>query len=182
VPLYIGTVDASGDLTLPDAVPQAKIFTGTTFIESKLVPVEDRYVLTGWFRATLFLGHLYSPGFYTVVYYYSTGSGAFNGLATDNFEIVPGGDARGAVIGTYFYARPEANYIVQGLESGSIIKGRNPTVGVTSLNCTACGICNAWKRMANCDGVVVSLTASPTPAWTISLAAPSLTTLAPSHR
>jgi hypothetical protein len=128
VPLYLGGRSATGALTLPDAPPQAKIFTGTTFVESKLMPIEDRYVLTGWFRATLFLGRLYSTGFYTVVYYYSTGGQTALGLESDNFEIVPGGDARGAVIGTYFYDRPEARYIVQGLESGSIIKGRNPTV------------------------------------------------------
>ncbi len=128
MPLYLGSVDSTRALTLPDAPPQAKIFTGTTLVESKLMPIEDRYVLTGWFRATLFLGHLYSTGFYDVVYYYSTGSGAFNGVVTDNFEIVPGGDPRGAVIGTYFYDRPEARYIVQGLESGAIIKGRNPTI------------------------------------------------------
>lgn len=92
------------------------------------MPIEDRYVLTGWFRSTLFLGRLYATGFYTVVYYYTTNGVTVQGLDTDNFEVVGGGDARGAVIGTYFYDRPEARYIVQGLESGSIIKGRNPTV------------------------------------------------------
>jgi hypothetical protein len=41
---------------------------------------------------------------------------------------VDGGDIRGACISAYFYERPEANYVVQSLENGSIIKGRNPTV------------------------------------------------------
>ncbi len=128
VPLYLGCNDGTGALTVPDLPPQAKIFNGTTLVESKLMPIEDRYILTGWFRATLFLGRLYSTGFYTVVYYYSTGSEATHGVDTDNFEIVGGGNVNGAVVGTYFYSRPEANYIVQGLESGQIIKGRNPTV------------------------------------------------------
>lgn len=90
------------------------------------MPIEDRYVTTGLFRATLFLGSKYSSGMYDVVYYYKVSGVTF--LETDHFEIVAGGDARGACVSTYFYERPEAQYIIQGLESGSIIKGRNPTV------------------------------------------------------
>ena len=120
--------DLNKQAALPDLPPQYKVFNGTTVIEAHAMPIIDRYVVTGVFRSTLFLGRLYATGQYQVVYYYHNTSTGYYGLQYDNFEIVPGGDVRGAVIGTYFYERPEANYIVQGLESGSIIKGRNPTV------------------------------------------------------
>lgn len=126
VPLYLPCKNSSGALAVPDSPPQWKVFSGTTLVEAHLMPIEDRYVVTGLFRATLFLGRLYSTGQYNLVYYYK--SSGYYGLETDTFEIVGGGDARGAVISTYFYDRPEARYVVQGLESGSIIKGRNPTV------------------------------------------------------
>lgn len=126
VTLYLPCKDASNAPQVPDDCPQFKTFLGTTVIDAKQMPIEDRYIISGFFRYPLFLGRLYSVGIYSVVYYYRIGS--FYGIHTDSFEIVPSGDARGAVISTYFYARPEASYIVQGLESGSIIKGRNPTV------------------------------------------------------
>ncbi len=128
VALYRPCQDAARVLTLPDSPPQAKVFSGTTLVEAHLMPIEDRYVVTGLFRLPLFLGRLYSAGFYQVVYYYQTGAGAANGVESDNFEVVGGGDVKGAVISTYFYSRPEATYIVQGTESGMILKGRNPTV------------------------------------------------------
>ena len=90
------------------------------------MPITERYVVTGLFRHTLFLGRLYSTGFYTVVYTYTISGTPY--ASSDNFEVVPAGDARGAAVSTYFYDRPEARYIVQGLEQGLIIKGRNPTV------------------------------------------------------
>lgn len=126
VPLYLPCKNATKALSLPDAPPQYKSFSGTTLVEAHLMPIEDRYVITGLFRSTLFLGRLYSVGFYSVVYYYNVSG--YYGIETDNFEIVGGGDARGASVSTYFYARPEANYVVQGTEQGLIIKGRNPTV------------------------------------------------------
>lgn len=129
IPLYLPCHTAAKQLSLPDLPPQLKVFDASkNLVEQHLMPIEDRYVVTGWFRFPLFLGRLYSTGYYSVVYYYTTGGKTYNGLDTDCFEVVGGGDVRGAVIGTYFYDRPEARYIVQGLESGSIIKGRNPTV------------------------------------------------------
>lgn len=120
--------DLNKQAVLPDKPPQLKVFNGTTLVEAKLMPIQDRYVVTGLFRSTLFLGRLYAVGQYQVVYYYHSTATGYYGLHHDNFEVVAGGDVRGAVVGTYFYERPEASYIVQGLESGSIIKGRNPTV------------------------------------------------------
>lgn len=120
--------DSNNQMVVPDSPPQLKTFSGTTLVEAKLMPVEDRYIVNGVFRLPLFLGRLYAVGQYSVVYYYHVTGSSYYGIHTDNFEVIPGGDVRGAGISSYFYERPEADYVVQGLESGSIIKGRNPTI------------------------------------------------------
>lgn len=128
VPLYLRCVNVSNAPSLPDNPPQAKIFSGTTVVEARKMPIEDRYVpnCTGTFRLPLFLGRLYAAGRYTAVYYYRVSS--YYGMVEDCFDVVPGGDPRGSVVSAYFLERPEASYVVQALEDGSIIKGRNPTV------------------------------------------------------
>jgi hypothetical protein len=90
------------------------------------MPINDRYVFSGLFRRTQFLGRLYAVGMYQVVYYYSVSGAPM--AETDCFEIVGGGGNLGSVVSTYFYDRPEAKFVIQGLESGEILKGRNPSV------------------------------------------------------
>lgn len=126
VPLFLRCRDASLTPTQPDAPPQAKVFSGTTVVEARLMPVCDQKYVAGQFRLPLRLTRIYSVGRYQVVYYYAKGS--FHGLHTDDFEIVPGGDARGAISSAYFLERPEASYVVQGTEEGAILVGRNPAV------------------------------------------------------
>ncbi len=128
VPLYLQCRNSSRAPTLPDRPPQYKVFLAgaTAPVEAHLMPIIDRYIVTGLFRSTQFLGRLYVAGMYQVCYYYNIAGSPV--VETDNFEIVGGGSVNGAVVSTYFLARPEANYIVQGLESGQITKGRNPRV------------------------------------------------------
>ena len=128
VPLYLECRNSSKQPVLPDRPPQYKVFAAgsTSPVEAHLMPIEDRYTVTGLFRSTQFLGRLYSTGMYQVCYYYNLSGTPV--IETDNFEIVPGGGNLGSVVSTYFYSRPEADYIIQGIESGEILKGRNPTV------------------------------------------------------
>lgn len=126
VALYLRCRDANHAPTLPVAPPMAKIFDGSGVVEAKLMPIYERYIKTGQFKLPLFLGRLYNTGRYVVTYNYILGTDTKAG--SDCFDILPCGDARGHVHSSYFYERPEANYMVQGLEDGSITKGRNPTV------------------------------------------------------
>lgn len=128
VPLYLQCRNSSKAPTVPDLPPQYKVFAAgsTVPVEAHLMPIEDRYVFTALFRSTQFLGRLYAVGMYQVVYNYSISGSPV--AEADCFEIVGGGGNLGAVISTYFYQRPEANYVIQGLESGEILKGRNPSV------------------------------------------------------
>lgn len=128
VGLYLRCAGPSKVPTAPTIAPLARIFNGTTLVQAIQLPPCDRFIpnCSGQFHLPLFLGPLYSAGQYQVVYYYTIGSTSYVDEA--GFEVMPNGDNRGAVVSAYFLERPEASYVVQGLENGSIIKGRNPTV------------------------------------------------------
>lgn len=127
VPLRLRCMTDTFVPTVPDDPPVVHVFNGSnTKLLATRMPVDERYVLDGSFRYPLFLGSGHAVGHYTVVYYFAL-SGNMK-TKEDCFEIIPGGSANGAVSAAYFYERPEANYILQGLEDGSLIKRRNPTV------------------------------------------------------
>ena len=125
VPLYLQCKQPGNIMAVPDSPPQMKVFSGSTLIEQHLMPITDRYILNGLFRYTLFLGRLYATGYYQVVYYYEISGTPY--ADTETFQVIDNGSVIGAVNSTYFYDRPEAQYIVQGTETGEILKGRNPT-------------------------------------------------------
>lgn len=127
VPLRLHCETPTHAIVMPDHPPAAHVFDGSNTKQfAGLIPIDERYVLTGSFRYPLFLGSGYTVGHYSIVYYYVI-SGVMYSKA-DTFEVVPGGDTHGAVAAAYFYERPEANYIIQALEDGSLVKRRNPTI------------------------------------------------------
>jgi len=120
-------LNASGVPTVPDDNPVAKIWDiNGNKVFNKKIPVQDRYAQTGYFQANIYLGGAYAVGLYSVTYSYSTGGQAFVGIDEDNFEIVAGGDVDGITESLYFYHRPQADYVLQQLNSGKIKKRRNP--------------------------------------------------------
>jgi hypothetical protein len=126
VPLLLVTKNAAGTPTVPNAPPTIKVWAPNgTEVLGAAIPMIDRYVQTGIFQGRVFLSALFAAGLYVVTYYYQVGS--YQGLATDNFEIMPGGDPDGNVMAMYFYRQPQADFIVQSLDSGKIVQGRNPT-------------------------------------------------------
>lgn len=118
--------DGNQAIALPARPPQAKVFLGATVVEFREMPILDRFVQTGFFQLHLFLGTAYALGKYQVVYYYQVG--AWYGLEADDFEIVGGGDPDGAILGMYWYQRPQADYSVYSTETGTIQRGRNPAI------------------------------------------------------
>ncbi len=127
VPLRLRCRTTADVPVFPDDPPVAHVFDGSNAARSVArMPVEERYTRTGQFHTPLFLGSGYTPGHYTVVYYYAV-SGAILSCE-DTFEVLLNGSANGAVTAAYFYERPEASYVIQGLEDGSLVKRRNPSV------------------------------------------------------
>lgn len=125
IPLRL-TCRASEAPAMPDNPPQAKVFSGTTVVASHLMPIEDRYAVTAQFAYPLFLDGTFSAGQYTVVYYYAI-SGTPH-IETDSFDVLPGGSVNGSVVSSYFFERPQANYVVKAQEDGNVTWGRNPTI------------------------------------------------------
>lgn len=127
VVLSVLCTDASGTPTAPTSAPHLDVFRGATKVLSgALLPSLDVGATTGLFQRSLFLGAIFSAGRHTVVYRYLVGS--YLGQHTEEFEIVAGGNANGHVIAAHWYERPHAGFVVQQLDSGKLIKGRNPTV------------------------------------------------------
>ena len=127
VPLAVLCRNSSGQPAAPDAAPQVDVYSDTTHpTTGKAIPAQDKSLVTGLFTYRLFLGSGFVVGRYTVTYHWVIG--ANHGMQVDDFEIVGGGHEDGEVISMYFYDRPHADFIVQQLSSGKVVRGRNPEV------------------------------------------------------
>jgi hypothetical protein len=127
IPLSVLCVDADGAPANPSVAPHMDIYRGATqVLAGKLLPQLDPGGATGLFGLRLFLGADFSEGRHTVVYRYLTGS--YLGQQTEEFEVVAGGHRDGAVLAMHWYERPHARFVVQQLDSGKLVKGRNPRV------------------------------------------------------
>ncbi len=124
--LYLQCTDADGVKAMPTYVPWLKVWLASTLILSAEMPLVDKSAQVGLFRYPLFLGDAYSVGYGTVAMHYRVSTKY--GIEARSFEIVPGGDAAGQVLGMCFYPRPQADFVVYQTESGEIRKGRNPRV------------------------------------------------------
>lgn len=127
VPLRLLCTNGAGTPSVPTNAPRFAVWANGTKVSSGRLPVLDRYGQTGLFGDSLFLGSSWATGTYQVVYSYAVGTQAM--IEVDTFEIVAGGDVRGAVLALYFYVRPHANFVMQQRETArSPVWGRNPTV------------------------------------------------------
>jgi hypothetical protein len=120
--------DANRTPGMPDDVPEMKVWdqSGNLLLAASM-PIMDQYIKPGLFYYQLLLDGKYSPGNWSLTFYWAMNSGAYSGIESSQFEIVPGGDPDGAVIGMFFYYRPHANFVMQQLERGKVIQKRNPT-------------------------------------------------------
>jgi hypothetical protein len=127
VPLFVCCTNGLGSPTFPIDSPTVKTWDPIAgLVQSFQIPVVDRYAQTGLFEGHLRLSVLYSNlGMWTATYTYVTPDGN-PGLKQDNFEIVEGGNPDGNVVSMSWYERPWAYFIVQELDSGKLVQGRNP--------------------------------------------------------
>lgn len=123
--VYVRTTDGTSP-AVPDDCPQMKVFAGTTLKKNVKMPVLDPDEMTGLFYYPLFLGTEFDTGQHSIEITWSVGS--YSGVDIQHFAVVAGGDADGRVTSMTFFHRPHADFVVHGLETGSIKKGRNPRV------------------------------------------------------
>lgn len=129
IPLAVLTTNGSGVPVAPDSCPSVEIYGPSGKVQDwiprgKQIPVMDRFATTGFFQGKIFLGSMFTTGLCTVAYRWT--SGAYHGQSIDTFEILPGGSDRGHVIALDWYHCPQADFLIQQLDSGRIRAGRNP--------------------------------------------------------
>jgi len=125
ITLGVLCTDGAGAPVYPDAAPTLDVFgpEGQPVAGQRL-PAVDRAAAVGLFQLGLFLGPAFAPGRHRAVYRWSAGGLA--GVAEDWFDLLPGGDARGAVIALYAYERPQADYLIRQQDGGAMGANRNP--------------------------------------------------------
>lgn len=120
-------VNAQLVASFPTTAPELDVFGPLGKIYSGLLmPVRDRSRATGLFYRQVLLNARFSTGKHQAVIRYQIGS--YEGQVNHTFDIIAGGDDEGAVIAMHWYERPNGAFIVRQLDSGKIVKGRNPSV------------------------------------------------------
>ncbi len=124
VALGVRTTGSQGRTAMPDAAPVADVYNdaGQRVASLALPLIDDDQ--GGVFALPLFLGTGFAVGRYRVAYRYRAGT--FTGLKLDSFDVSPGGDPSGPVIGLFAYDRPEARYVVAQTADGTLIQGATP--------------------------------------------------------
>jgi hypothetical protein len=126
--LQIRCTNSSGSIAAPDAAPQVDVYgaSGNKVESGLLIPAADPVAQPGLFAVDLFLDSAFSPGICTAVYRWQVGGTPGGDL--DYFEVLPGGDPGGPVIGLRYYECPQADYLVQHDWAGDFRRGKNPSL------------------------------------------------------
>lgn len=122
--VFLQVKDASRAPLMPDGVPSIKVLKGITVVHNGLMPILDKTNRIGLFHSIIFLGGVFSEGTFSVRMGYSVSGVPF--IESRSFEVVPAGNALGQVLGMYYLHSPQADFVVYSVESGSILKGKNP--------------------------------------------------------
>ena len=124
LPLSLLCVNGSGVPSVPDRSPYVLLFSGSSLIVSYRIPVHDKQGQTGLFQFVQQLDSRFAVGRLRAVFQYKI-SGTNYG-STDTAEIVAGGDANGAGVGLYYFRAPQADHALVQVDSGRILRRRNP--------------------------------------------------------
>lgn len=118
--------NASRTPSAPDAAPAYRIYSeaaGAAVVTGSLPPTE-RYTATGLFEYMQRLTSAFATGRYYVRYTYAVSSTQF--VDFDSFEVTAGGDVSGMVNSMFFLDRPDSDWIVATLDSGTVTINRGP--------------------------------------------------------
>jgi hypothetical protein len=125
--------------TAPSAAPVFSIYNngGGKVITNKRMPLQHPAVAT-MFAVDQMLACLSAlgPAYGTVEFEegrryfvrYEWVISAANFARIDCFDVIPGGDCRGAYTALEFYERPQADFVVGALENGTVEKRRGPSI------------------------------------------------------
>lgn len=127
LPVSVLCQDGDGLPTLPDAAPHVSFYKSAGGpVMTAAVPPADERAARGLFASSVHLDERFAAGSYVAEYSYTLSGSAV--VSTDVFTVLPNGDPGGSVIAVYHYHRPHAVFLVQQLDTGRLVKGRNPSV------------------------------------------------------
>ena len=120
-------VDASGLPIAPTSAPTMTVYGAANdpVYGPVAIPPKNRANTTGFFEHFIRLDGAFPPGVYSVLYEWPITGPAVN-EEVDHFVVNPGGDPVGTAISLYYFQAPQADFLVQQLDSGQIIAGKNP--------------------------------------------------------
>jgi hypothetical protein len=127
LPVAVRTLTANAPAN-PDAGPVLTIYRGDNppvQVYQRVMACDLQGVAAGTFRLGVFLGQAFQAGHHLLVVRYPDGGGTSR-VGVGSFDVLPGGSADGAVIALHPVERPSARFLVQQLDSGRLLRGRNP--------------------------------------------------------
>lgn len=124
LPLSVRCRSSADTPAEPASAPLAMIYSDSGFVTSQLMPITDRYGVTGVFAFELLLDGRFAVGRHTVIYHYTISSVPL--MAQQDFEVVAAGNFDGAGLSMFYYRRPGAGYLLTHQDSGRLIRKRNP--------------------------------------------------------
>lgn len=123
--LGVQCTDSNGSPVAPDAAPTMKIYSQTgTLYANRQIPAQDKARIPGLFADKEFLNSTFAVGQFTAVYTWAVATVKFS--ATDDFEILPGGNAGGEFISLHFHQGTQDNFVTGQTNAGYIPRYRNP--------------------------------------------------------
>lgn len=125
ISLDVVTSNASGVPTAPTTCPTLTIIDASgTSVLSRLIPPVLLGSKTGLFGFQQPLDSNFSAQQYFALIEWTVGS--FDGKQISSFEVVAGGNNKGAYDSIHFYDRPHADFIVGKTDIGTLETRRNP--------------------------------------------------------
>jgi hypothetical protein len=114
--------------SMPEDPPRYKVWRASdgALVTAGEMPLLDKDIQVGLFKLELFLGDSFATGNHSMELMYSISTDTF--IETRTFGIAAGGDTDGQVLAMYYYHRPHADFVVYQVESGLILRGKNPRV------------------------------------------------------
>jgi len=122
----ITTVDATNIPGWPTAAPILEVWAGTTLVLSNLKMPKVDGAVTGLFRLNVFLDDRFSAGEHLGIVRWSLNS--FLGVEEYKFDVVAGGDGRGAIVSLFHHEMPQERFLVAQSDAGKLFRLKRPSI------------------------------------------------------
>ena len=89
------------------------------------IAADEQGITVGFFRQPMMLDARFAAGRYTVRFRWQD-SGANHRTEMHSFQVLPGGNADGAIIAMHHAERPQGRFLIMQTDTGLLKRGLNP--------------------------------------------------------